>query len=182
MIELLVVITVIGVLAVALGLSFQGWQGKYRVEATVKGIYSDMMDARQMALNRNLIYFVDFNQPAPPPQMGSYRVVEDSNNNNVLYAAAPAIAAGNTVLPTYPKVVDYAITWAGGAITIDKKGIVQPAVDSDVDPLTDEVLCIVTVSDVDPDLDCLLVSQTRINLGKLTTWGGACDELNCVAR
>jgi hypothetical protein len=41
------------------------------------------------------------------------------------------------------------------------------------------------ISDYNPDYDCMVISATRINLGKLTTQdtaGGACDSTNCVAR
>jgi len=36
LIELIVVISIIGILAVALGFTFQGWIGKYKVERQIK--------------------------------------------------------------------------------------------------------------------------------------------------
>lgn len=177
LIEMLVVIAVIGILVIALSFSFQGWMGKYRVESEIKTLYVDLMNARAMAMTRNRFYFADF------PTTTSYRLIEDTNENN---ASNPG--AGDTILQTYPKTLEYPVTWAGGTIQFDKKGIVQPS----ATPLGGTI-CVFTdydgdtsnLSDFDPDSDCIVISQTRINIGKLTTQdtaGGACDAANCVVR
>jgi prepilin-type N-terminal cleavage/methylation domain-containing protein len=170
LIEMLVVIAVIGILVIALSFSFQGWMGKYRVESEIKTLHVDLMNARARAMTRNRFYFADF------PTTTSYRIIEDTNENN---ASNPG--AGDTILPTYPKTLEYPVTWAGGTIQFDKKGIVQP----------NGTICLFTdsdgdgTSDYDPDYDCIVISQTRINIGKLTTQdtaGGACASTNCVVK
>ncbi|GBD99932.1 hypothetical protein BMS3Abin07_01979 [bacterium BMS3Abin07] len=187
LIEALTVVTIISILAVALAYTYSGWMGKYRVESTIKTIHADLLDARQRALMRDREYFADFNQPPPPANKGSYRIIEDSNNNGVLYSpAAPTIEVGNNVLRSFPKVVDYPITWAAGSISFDEKGIIQPS----VTPLG-ATLCIFTdfdgdgTSDFDPDYDCIVISPMRLQLGKLTlqnTAGGTCSAANCVTK
>lgn len=164
LIELIVVVSVIGILVIALGFSFQGWMGKYRVENQIKQIYTDIMNARSSAMQRNRTFFADF------PSTTSYRIREDTNEDNL-----PLVVAGDTILPTYPKTVEYAVTWAGGTISLDTKGIVQPS----ATPLG-ATLCVVSTND--PDYDCIVIAQTRINMGKLTNIGGACDAANCVAK
>jgi prepilin-type N-terminal cleavage/methylation domain-containing protein len=164
LIELIVVVSVIGILVVALGFSFQGWMGKYRVESQIKEMYTDLMNARASAMQRNRAFFADF------PTTTSYRIREDTNEDNL-----PLVVAGDTILPTYPKTVEYAVTWAGGTISLDTKGIMQPS----SSPLG-ATLCVVSTND--PDYDCIVISQTRINMGKLTNIGGACNATNCVAK
>jgi prepilin-type N-terminal cleavage/methylation domain-containing protein len=175
LIEMLVVIAVIGILVIALSFSFQGWMGKYRVESEIKTLHVDLMNARARAMTRNRFYFADF------PSTTSYRLIEDTNENN---ASNPG--AGDTILPTFPKTVEYALACNGTGIltttfSFDKRGIVNLG----------RTICVFTdvdgngTSDYDPDYDCIVISQTRINIGKLTTQdtaGGACDSTNCVVK
>lgn len=164
LVELLVVISIVGILTVALAFSFQGWMGRYNAESQVKQIYADLMNARISAMGRNHAFFADF------PTTTSYRVREDTNEDN-----DPNVVAGDTILPTFPKKVQYAITWAGGTISFNARGIMQPS----LFPLG-ATLCVFTT--VNPDYDCIEISQTRMNMGKLTNVGGTCDAANCVSR
>ena len=47
LIELIIVIAIIGILAVALGFQFTGWMARYQVESQIKAMHSDLMTARQ---------------------------------------------------------------------------------------------------------------------------------------
>jgi len=151
--ELVVVIAIIGILAIALGFSYQGWMGRYRVEKNTKELFTDVMQARQMAMTRNSFFFVDF------PAVRSYRVIEDTNGNGT---ADPG--AGDTVMtPGGSKQTDYDITLSVGLTTValDKRGLVSP----------NGSIRIVTT--LDPDYDCITLFQTRILMGKLN--GAACN-------
>ncbi len=187
LVELMVVIAIIGILMIALGFSYVGWQGAYKVEKATKDIYTDLMDARSRAITRGQTYFADFNTPAPPAGRGTYRIAEDTDNDGEGDADADGVIdAGNNILLTFPKTVEYPIAWGSTIIIFDKRGIVQPR----ATPLGGTI-CIFTdadgdgASDSNPDYDCIEISQTRINMGKITTQntaGGVCNAANCVAK
>ena len=107
LIELIIVIAIVGILVVALGFSYTGWMGKYRAESQTKDIYTELLNARARAMNRNRIHFVNF------PSTTSYEVYEDTSN-----AAGVAVidgdgflqTANDTRLPTFPKTLQYAVT------------------------------------------------------------------------
>ena len=176
LIEMLVVVSIIGILAVALGFTYVGWQGAYKVEREIKSLYTDLMDARAMAMTRNRAFFADF------PTAGSYRIIADTNgdgtrsNGDTIVVPPPP-----TILPlTNQKTVEYAISsdiagmpGAGTWITFDSRGLLS----------TEGAVCL--TSTADPDYDCIVFRQTRINMGKLTTQisnGGVCNDANCVER
>lgn len=58
LIELIVAISVVGILAAAFAFEFQGWIGGYKVESQIKEMYVDLMNARVRAMQKNRIYFV----------------------------------------------------------------------------------------------------------------------------
>jgi len=182
LIELIVVVTIIGILAVALGFSYVGWQSAYKVERATKDIYSDLMDARGRAVSQGRAYFVDF------PTATTYRMSMDDSNgtakeNNGGFPdglfqpqANPAVSTPttDTTVTMFPKTLEYTITWnGGGTITFDRGGLIS----------TPGTICLTTTAE--SDYDCIEVMQTRINIGKLTTQisnGGACAAANCIAR
>jgi len=178
LIELTIVVSIIGILAVALGFSYVGWQGRYKVEKTTKDLYTDLMDVRTKALTRGRTYFVDF------PTATTYRMSMDDSNgvakvdggDGVFQPQAnPAVVTvdTDTTLPTFPKTMEYDITWnTGGTLTLNRRGIATPG-----------TICFTTTAD--PDYDCIEISQTRINIGKLITQisnGGICNAANCIAK
>jgi prepilin-type N-terminal cleavage/methylation domain-containing protein len=48
LIELVIVVTIIGILATSLSFSFQGWISGYNVERQIKEMHIDMMNARAL--------------------------------------------------------------------------------------------------------------------------------------
>lgn len=155
LIELIVVVTIVSILVVALGFEFQGWMGRYRVESQIKNLYMDMMNTRTRAMQRNRTHFVTI------PSTTSYSIFED---NNPAPDGDGSVANEITPLPTYPKTVEYAMNWNGGGttITLDRGGLVSPS----------GTLYLTTT--VDSDYDCIVVSPTRINMGK-------CSGANCAS-
>jgi prepilin-type N-terminal cleavage/methylation domain-containing protein len=176
LIELLVVTGIIGILAIALGFSFEGWQGRYRVESRIKEVESDLNKARSRAMQRNRVHFFSLDADLPR----QYTVYEDTDpgpdGNRSLDTAL------DTTLPTYPKTIEYDLSWNGGGdtvVTFDTRGLISP----------ERSICIFTdfdgdtESDVDPDYDCLVISQTRISIGKLNSQvAGDCGTAICDAR
>ena len=165
LIELLVVAAVVGILAVALGFTYVGWVGAYKMEKATKDLYTDLMNARSLALTQNRMYFatlVDGN---------NYSVTPDTNDST-------ALDAGDVIMPSYPKRVQYAISWNGAApvnrsISFDKRGVIG-VVGTTPFP-ADPVITLATSADVDPDYNCIVISQTRINMGKRNLGTGVCD-------
>src|SRR4030042_6482895 len=73
LIELIVVVSVIGILVIALGFSFEGWMSKYRVESQIKEMYTDLMNSKASAMQRNRMYFVSLTTTR-------YTIYEDTYN------------------------------------------------------------------------------------------------------
>lgn len=170
LIELLLVISIIGILVIALGFSFVGWQGRYKVEKTTKDLYSDLMDARTRAMSRNATFLADFNTPAPPAGFGRYRIAEDTNGNSAINAGEP--------LPTFPKTVGYVINWdGGGTINFNNRGTITfPAMDPNNPCSTGGPGVISFTSTVNPDYDCICIEQTRIKMGLMNVPNPGCNE------
>ncbi len=160
LVELMVVVGVIGILAAAVGFTYQGWMGRYKIEKITKELYTDVMNTRGLAVTRSRMYFVNL------VDANSYTVTEDTNDSGVRGDTVGGIS--DVVGPMFPKRVEYALNWNAAApanqvITIDKRGIIN----------TVGTISLTTAADVDPDYNCIVISQTRIKTGKMN--GGNCD-------
>jgi prepilin-type N-terminal cleavage/methylation domain-containing protein len=155
LIELIIVITIIGILAVALGFSFQGWMGGYKIERQTKEMYVDLMNARARAMERNRDHFVVV-------AANNYQIFEDTNENGTYDAGADTAIAGfaNAKALTYP--LDPSSF--AGTVTMDNRGIISP-----------NNTILFNIGTNTPDYDCIILFATRINMGQ---WNGA----NCIAK
>lgn len=163
LIEVIVTITVIGILVAALSAEFAGWRSRYKVEDQIKRMYMDFMDARNKALQRNRDFFLT-------GDASSYTVYEDTNpapDGNETFESG-----SDTQQPNFPKEVTYEIDWtgSGNVITIDKRGLISPE---------GEIYLPTVVADdeIDADYDCIELRTTRINLGK---WKNATSQ--CITK
>ena len=153
LIELAVVIAIVGILMVLAGFQFVGWQARYKVESQIKEMYADLLEARQRAMQRNRTYFIRSTVASPD----QYTTYEDANGNNTLDIGT------DTVIPNLSKQdLRYRMAWNfGGTVTMDKRGLIEPSgsvwlLDPDGNPFSEDEV----------DYDCIVVSRTRINLGK----------------
>lgn len=144
LVELIVVVAIIAILAVSLGISYDTWISKYKVEQALKEMHSDLINARGLAISRSRYYFVDFTGT-------TYSVIEDTDDN---------LAANEAALATFPKTVGYTINnnFTGTRITFDRRGISSPN--------GSFWLTLANDADAGADYDCIVVSSTRINMGK----------------
>jgi len=177
LVELIVVISIIGILVVAFGFSFQNWRANYNIESEVKQIYTDLTNARLMAVQRHHQYFADF------PSTTSYRIREDHNDNgNWAVTTDDWVVLNGIPMPVPPALITSAtslafpVTWAGGTIVFDTTGIAQLQPSGSLSG----VICV--PGTYNPDYDCIAILQTKITMGKMTTAGGSCDATNCVVK
>ena len=183
LIELLVTITVIGVLATAVGYEFVGWRGKYGVESQMKGIYVDLMNARSKAMQRKRTHFITL------LDANTYTISEDDSNGTVkvldgdrrLQLDVTHSDANNvdTELPSFPKTVEFDLRWDDAPIAgvqppliftsrgiANRLGTLSVFIDRDGDG----------IQDFSPDYGCIVISMTRINLGRWNEDTNDCDQ------
>ena len=170
LIEVLIVTTIIGILVVALGFQFQGWVSGYKVESQTKEMYIDLINTRARAMQRNRMHFINLS-------VDQYNIYEDTdpapNGNGIANAAADAQVSQKILEARYP------IIWSTPGDT---------SVEFNTNGLSSEnkLICSNAPDDADSaDYNCMIISMTRINMGKLTQSiadGGACDAANCVER
>lgn len=161
LVEMMTVVAILGLLAIILGFSFQGWLAKYKVEDETKRFYADVMDARARAMQKKRVTFVDL-------ATNQYRTFEDTNT-------APD-GNGDFEDGVDTKVADTVTTY-----------VIEPALLEGVPPLpvtqfrfNKEGLASATgrirlvSTSLSPDYDCITVTTTRIRMGR---WNGAtCQE------
>lgn len=176
LIELIVVITIIGILAVALGFEFTDWMGKYKIESQMKEMYVDLMNARVRAMQKNRMHFVTLTTT-------SYTLREDldpwPDGDGILTASDSNRPAGySDPIPLLVKTLDpnIPITWSN---------VSDAEIDFTTRGLSADTKTICANNKINADYNCIELSVTKIDLGKLTTTipdGGACDATNCVAK
>jgi prepilin-type N-terminal cleavage/methylation domain-containing protein len=165
LIELIVVVSIIGILVVALGFSFEGWIGKYRVESQVKDMYTDFMNARARAMERGRVHFITGTATG-------YTLYEDTfpvpDGNEALETGS------DNRLPRYPKTVQYQIIWTGTGARIDfnKNGMISLPLSVSSDPTVGSIFLTTTT---DADYDCINISPLKIYMGKKNATTAKCD-------
>lgn len=162
LIELIMVIAVIGILVAALAFSFQGWVQGYNVESQIKTLHVDLMNARARAMQRNRMHFINLTAT-------QYTIYDDyplPNGDGIPDDANDFQVSQTDLEPRYP------ITSANARTEFDNNGLAD----------NDNTICSNADTDPDADYDCINISATRINMGKLADYGGNCDAANCVER
>lgn len=165
LVELLIVLAIITILAVTLGFEFSGWVGNYKVESQIKQIHADLMYARARAMEKNRIHFFI-------PSSASYTIYEDDSDGSAKVPDGDGNlqtgsgAGSDTQLTGFPKTVQYALTWdRTGNVKFDRTGLVSPS----------GTISVPHDSSMNPDYDCIVLDQTRINMGQL-------NGANCLAK
>ncbi len=161
LIELLVVASIIGILIIALGFSFQGWQGNYKIESATKDLYADLMDARGRAMTRNRMYFVRLNTD-------NYSVYEDTNDDTNFNPGA-----GDNPIPEFAsaKNIEYDLAWTGD-IGFDTRGLAWEYTAPNTRNAASIEISFTLPAETTPDYDCLTLDQIWIRMGRMS--GGAC--------
>jgi prepilin-type N-terminal cleavage/methylation domain-containing protein len=160
LIEICIVIVITGILAGLAFVNFSGLSNKYSLENQVREMYSDLMNTRLMAMNKNRSHFMVL-------AAGNYTVYDDTS-------PAPngdgTLTIGSDTQVVAAKILKNQITWSGGSqIEFGSRGLSR----------SQKTVCV--YSTLKPRYDCIKVSWTRIIMGKLTTQG-VCDDANCAAQ
>lgn len=172
LVELVITISIIGILVIALGFEFTGWIGSYNVESQVKEMHVNLLNARARAMRNNRMHFVLLNSPT------EYTIYEDDSDgtnkmpdgNGSLETAG---ATPDTQLPSFPKTVEYTMAWNNAEIAsavnvpIDTRGLADStgSISFFVDKNGDGK------RDFTPDYDCITVEASRIKMGKINDKG-----------
>jgi prepilin-type N-terminal cleavage/methylation domain-containing protein len=176
LVELLVAVSIVSVLALALGFEFRGWLGGYRVESQIRKLHLDLMEARVRAMLRKRIHFVSLSP-------NYYTVHEDihpwPDGDKCLTPSDSERPAGyNDPIPFMKRTLDLTlpITWNNirvKHIKFNIRGFSK----------TNRTICVNT--DYNSDYDCIAISAGRIRLGKLKKkipQGGKCNASNCMKK
>jgi len=167
LVEMLVVIAIAGILAGLSVANFAGLTRKYNVDNEVRGIYSDLSNARIMAMNKNRTHFVDltttgyivYDDTSPAPDGDGALTV---GSDTVVLTSNSALNLSTTTSRDF-----FPIVWNGtNPISFNSKGICT----------TPGTICV--YSTVQPLYDCISIASTRIRLGKLLVQG-SCSAANC---
>lgn len=176
LVELLVAVSIVIVLAIALGFEFRAWIGGYRVESQIRELHLDLMDARVRAMLRRRVHFVSLSQ--------TYYTVEEDihpwpDGDKCLTPSDGNRPAGyNDPIPLMKRNFDLTlpITWNNirvSHVKFNTRGFSN----------TNRTICVNTT--YDSDYDCIAISAGRIRLGKLKKKipeGGLCNAANCVKK
>ncbi|MDA8105032.1 MAG: type II secretion system protein [Nitrospiraceae bacterium] len=142
-IELVVVVSIIGILVAGMGFSYQDWVERYEVERATKELYFDMMHARMRAMERGREHYVVFGE-------NSYSIIEDTNESG-------KNDTGDERLSGFPKSTDYDLQRnVSGKVTFNGRGLISG------------LQRIWVASATDPEYDCMNVSRARVVMGRFT--------------
>lgn len=191
LVEVLVVVAIVSILVIAFGFSFQGWQGTYNVESQVKDIFTDLLNARQWAMQKNRVHFFTMLNAT------SYTMHEDDCCDPVTGNKSPdgdgTLQINATMpdddaedmddrLPSFPKTTKFDMRWNGAVVEAqtdisfntrglpNRRGNIAFFVDRDGNGKKD--FC--------PDYDCVTIFDTRIKMGALcrSSDGDCCNNFN----
>jgi len=146
LVELVTVMAIIGTLLTIGTLSFNTISIKYAIESQTRGIYTDLMDIRLKSLYKKKSHFIKLSETA-----------------FICYSSGTR-SIPNGVLLT--KSLAYPITWNGtntDLIEFDSRGLT-----------TDQRSICVTRNETAPQIDCIVISMSRQNMGKRKA-GRDCD-------
>lgn len=173
LIELLVVMIIVGILATLGTVSFRGWVRKYDLESQVKETYTDLMNARLKAMHQNTNHLITlsanqirgFTDTDGDGTGDEALCIWNRNRGDPVDATCPndkSLSYKNLAFPA---------TWSGtNTLNFNARGL----------STTNNTICFFSTHN--PSHDCIVVSSTRIRMGKIVNQAGGCNSANCEAK
>lgn len=168
LIELMVVVIIVGILAGLSVFSYRDFVKKNEINNQIRALYSDLIKLRLMAMRTNKTTFMELTSD-------NYIGYVDTNEDDILDAGIDAIVLqankNPDVLFTPHGQFVHPISYNGGGyLSFNSRGFTNT-------PIT---VCI--FSNVNPTYDCIKVSKTKINMGKIKNQSSGCSDANCETR
>ncbi|MGE3550612.1 MAG: Tfp pilus assembly protein FimT/FimU [Geobacter sp.] len=177
--ELVILIAIIGVLASIATLGFNQWQRKYAIEAQVKEMLADLSNVRMQAIQTKREHRVYLNPQA-------YTTVRYDDTELEAVRIEPTDGASGGVVVTsmgqvmadrqFRRPLRFGIQqYAAGVVTpfddtpiiISNRGYVSPA--------SRMTIAIAFGDGSGPAYDCLVITDARINIGRINTNDNTCQ-------
>lgn len=149
LVEVMIVVVIVGILLAIATMNFTSWNDKYKVESYIKEIHSILMKARNDAATIN-------SQVRVTLAANLVTTHQDTDGDGIVDAGE------RTTANPYPRFI---IQSAINPIIFDRRGMTN----------NNQTIQILGYSpSAMPGVDCIVVSVTRINMGRMT--GGACVQ------
>lgn len=157
-IELLVVMIIASILIAIASISGKMWWDKYRVEAQMKEMFTDLMNSRVNAMQRNRMHIVTFSPSAAAATQ--YTIYEDTSpqpdGNGTLETVSDRQVMQKNINSSY------AVQTGAAQINFDQKGLVSGMVGT--------TITVRVNGSFSAAYDCIEITLTRIRMGE---WDGA---------
>ena len=151
LIELIVVVAILGILLTIATIAGHDWMERYRVEGQTKELYTDLMNARVSAMQRNRAFFVTL-------AANQYAIYEDTfpspdgNGTPDTGSLQDRLVMQKTVQYALHSNIDMSAT----PVVFSTSGLASP-----------DSTTIWFTSTANPASDCIALSTTRILMGKM---------------
>jgi prepilin-type N-terminal cleavage/methylation domain-containing protein len=172
-VELLVVIAIMGLLAAMAVPGLTNLARKNRIENFTRRIYSDLMNTRVMAMDRNMMHFVSFgaDQYIVYADTDESQTLDTSADTQVLSRSGPdlkpfafssSVAERETIMQNL-----------GGTVEFNARGFAKGSGSAS------GAICVGhTAVNVRSSVNCIVVNTTRIRMGRID-YNETCSVDNC---
>jgi prepilin-type N-terminal cleavage/methylation domain-containing protein len=162
LVELIVVVAIMGILFAIATLSWQSMRARYNVEKQTKQIYTDMMNARLRAIQRDRSRFAVFPSAAASTTYGLYEDPSPDGNGQFVSTATDSLVGTYNLLPTYSlELTNPSMT----VLRFTGKGLVDQT----------QAGAIKVQPTAGGEYDCIQIDQITTGMGKWNATTNQCD-------
>ncbi len=103
LVELMIVVSIIGLLLVIAAWNYAGWIGRHRVESFTRDLQAAVMDVRMSAVSDSTTHCFFLNTPGAQANLYATYYVNRDTNNNLICSGTGADAGGAVIMAGFPK-------------------------------------------------------------------------------